>query len=142
MSTAQDRAREATRKLLVRWWVIEKAPKVDRHRMLADALAAHARGEVELVHGEAFQLMSSAVQIIEQLIPEQSARGVADVVLHGLRALAAEYRPETPLDRLKAAIASCPPLPRCEHGQALRDHGGEHLEPPCGCRYKGDSDAK
>ena len=26
------------------------------------------------------------------------------------------------------------PLPRCEHGQALRDHSGEALEPPCGCR--------
>lgn len=26
------------------------------------------------------------------------------------------------------------PLPRCEHNQALRDHSGEKLEPPCGCR--------
>lgn len=26
------------------------------------------------------------------------------------------------------------PLPRCPHGQALRDHSGEALEPPCGCR--------
>lgn len=29
------------------------------------------------------------------------------------------------------------PLPRCEHGQALRDHSGELLDPPCGCtRYR------
>lgn len=27
------------------------------------------------------------------------------------------------------------PLPRCEHGSCLRDHGGELLEPDCGCRY-------
>lgn len=26
------------------------------------------------------------------------------------------------------------PLPRCEHGSALRDGAGEALEPPCGCR--------
>lgn len=26
------------------------------------------------------------------------------------------------------------PLYRCEHGSAIRDWGGEHLEPPCGCR--------
>lgn len=26
------------------------------------------------------------------------------------------------------------PLPRCIHGAALRDGGGESLEPPCGCR--------
>lgn len=26
------------------------------------------------------------------------------------------------------------PLPRCQHGHALRDHGGEALYPPCGCR--------
>lgn len=25
------------------------------------------------------------------------------------------------------------PLPRCKHGTALRDHGGEHLYPSCGC---------
>lgn len=25
-------------------------------------------------------------------------------------------------------------LPRCKHGKALRDHGGDLLEPPCGCR--------
>lgn len=26
------------------------------------------------------------------------------------------------------------PLPRCEHGNALRDHAGDVLEPSCGCR--------
>ena len=26
------------------------------------------------------------------------------------------------------------PLPRCAHGQALKDHAGELLEPSCGCR--------
>jgi hypothetical protein len=33
-----------------------------------------------------------------------------------------------------AALSRERPLPRCEHGQALRDHGGDTLEPPCGCR--------
>ena len=27
------------------------------------------------------------------------------------------------------------PLPRCRHGQTLRDAAGEKLEPPCGCRF-------
>lgn len=38
---------------------------------------------------------------------------------------------------LRAAIDSANrfhPLPRCEHGAALADGGGELLEPPCGCR--------
>lgn len=26
------------------------------------------------------------------------------------------------------------PLPRCVHDQALADHSGEQLAPPCGCR--------
>jgi len=26
------------------------------------------------------------------------------------------------------------PLPRCKHGNCLRDHGMELLEPSCGCR--------
>lgn len=26
------------------------------------------------------------------------------------------------------------PLPRCRHGNHLRDHGQERLEPSCGCR--------
>lgn len=25
------------------------------------------------------------------------------------------------------------PLPRCDHGNALRDHAGENLFPSCGC---------
>lgn len=25
------------------------------------------------------------------------------------------------------------PLPRCKHGTALKDHGGNDLYPPCGC---------
>lgn len=28
------------------------------------------------------------------------------------------------------------PLPRCRHGAALRDHSGEVLVPPCGCRLR------
>lgn len=41
------------------------------------------------------------------------------------------------LRRLTAAIRDTErdhPLPRCEHGNALRDGGGEALEPLCGCR--------
>jgi hypothetical protein len=30
------------------------------------------------------------------------------------------------------------PLPRCRHGNALRDHGGDRLEPSCGCRSNGE----
>jgi hypothetical protein len=40
-------------------------------------------------------------------------------------------------DTLGAAIRHVEqqhPLPRCGHGSALRDGGGERLEPPCGCR--------
>lgn len=32
------------------------------------------------------------------------------------------------------------PLPRCEHDHALRDHSGEALEPPCGCRAVAEPD--
>lgn len=28
------------------------------------------------------------------------------------------------------------PLPRCKHGNAMRDHGGEVLRPPCGCKLE------
>lgn len=28
------------------------------------------------------------------------------------------------------------PLPRCKHGQAMRDHGGELLRPTCGCKLE------
>ena len=45
--------------------------------------------------------------------------------------------------RLANAVAETErdyPLPRCRHGKALRDGGGENLEPPCGCRFtKGDA---
>jgi hypothetical protein len=41
---------------------------------------------------------------------------------------------DRPIAELNAAIASVPPLPRCEHGNALRDHAGDVLEPSCGCR--------
>ena len=42
------------------------------------------------------------------------------------------------LDKLREAIAWAEkyhPLPRCKHGNCLMDGGGEHLVPPCGCRY-------
>jgi hypothetical protein len=48
-----------------------------------------------------------------------------------------EKRELTPTERLQAAVEYVNanyPLPRCQHGSALRDHGGEMLEPPCGCR--------
>jgi len=41
-----------------------------------------------------------------------------------------------PVERLKAAtvyVDAHHPLPRCEHGTALRDGGGEVLAPSCGC---------
>lgn len=38
------------------------------------------------------------------------------------------------------------PLPRCIHGNALKDHGGERLYPSCGCNANnvgtGKSDEK
>lgn len=41
------------------------------------------------------------------------------------------------LKNLAAAIEETErdhPLPRCQHGNALKDGGGELLEPSCGCR--------
>lgn len=43
--------------------------------------------------------------------------------------------------RLAAAIEwveANAPLPRCQHGAALRDGAGEILEPRCGCRWPKD----
>lgn len=37
-----------------------------------------------------------------------------------------------------APPAPVEPLPRCEHGHALRDHGDDFLWPPCGCRHAED----
>lgn len=34
---------------------------------------------------------------------------------------------------LEAAVIDTPDLPRCEHGNALRDGDGEQLAPSCGC---------
>ncbi len=47
-------------------------------------------------------------------------------------------RPDVAPASLAAAIAhveATAPLPRCEHGHALRDGAGEGLWPPCGCRH-------
>lgn len=42
---------------------------------------------------------------------------------------------ESKLARAIREIERDHPLPRCAHGQALRDHSGEKLEPSCGCRW-------
>jgi hypothetical protein len=40
----------------------------------------------------------------------------------------------------KEALATSDfPLPRCNHGHALKDHAGERLEPTCGCRFTSES---
>lgn len=49
---------------------------------------------------------------------------------------------DDPVENLRRAVEEVNrdhPLPRCPHGQALRDGGGERLEPPCGCRAKEES---
>ena len=38
-----------------------------------------------------------------------------------------------PLGAAVAFVETHHPLPRCPHGHALRDHGGERLSLPCGC---------
>lgn len=43
----------------------------------------------------------------------------------------------SPINDLAAAVRDVErdyPLPRCDHGNALRDHAGDTLEPSCGCR--------
>lgn len=74
---ASDAATRAARKLMERGFLASKmgvipetARVIDEETAAPDLLAA----------------CDSAVQIIEQLIPEPSARGVADVVLFILRA--------------------------------------------------------
>lgn len=52
-----------------------------------------------------------------------------------------DVKPTDTVDQLRLAIEWAEkhhPLPRCEHGHALRDHGGELLEPTCGCRFQTD----
>lgn len=47
------------------------------------------------------------------------------------------YNDQAAIRRLAEAVRETErdhPLPRCVHGKALRDAGGEALEPPCGCR--------
>ena len=46
---------------------------------------------------------------------------------------------QDPVEDLRKAVADVEhdhPLPRCEHGAALRDHAGEVLAPPCGCEQE------
>ena len=53
-----------------------------------------------------------------------------------LRATVVRVTPPAPADTLRAAIDFVEahyPLPRCEHGSALRDRSGARLEPTCGC---------
>lgn len=38
-----------------------------------------------------------------------------------------------PLREANAFVARTAPLPRCRHGAAMRDHGGNRLYPDCGC---------
>ena len=57
--------------------------------------------------------------------------------------LTVEQEEQRAVERLAAAVRKTErdhPLPRCRHGKALLDGGGEKLEPPCGCRFdKGDA---
>ncbi len=41
--------------------------------------------------------------------------------------------PVAGLQAVNDYVAKNHPLPRCDHGNALRDHGGELLYPSCGC---------
>lgn len=42
------------------------------------------------LHGELFDACNNAIQVIEQLVPEESARGVANLVMFQLRAAIAK----------------------------------------------------
>lgn len=57
----------------------------------------------------------------------------------------AELEPARQIAALKAAneyVAKHYPLPRCGHNSTLRDHSGEVLEPPCGCRACPETDER
>jgi hypothetical protein len=45
-----------------------------------------------------------------------------------------EPRTDDQLAFLRLAIEEAEPLPRCIHGNCVRDGSGEALEPSCGCR--------
>jgi hypothetical protein len=45
-----------------------------------------------------------------------------------------EPRTDDQLAFLRLAIEETEPLPRCIHGNCVRDGSGEALEPACGCR--------
>lgn len=70
--------------------------------------------------------------------PDAYARGAPLRRAHPERYAAARER--TAINQLSAAVAYVNehhPLPRCTHGNALRDGGGDILEPSCGCRAWG-----
>lgn len=48
--------------------------------------------------------------------------------------LDARMRMSDPLGDAVVEMLREHPLPRCQHGAALRDHSGEVLAPPCGCQ--------
>lgn len=67
--------------------------------------------------------------------PDSYARGAPLRRAHAERYAAAKER--TSINQLSASVAYVNehhPLPRCSHGNALRDGGGDLLEPSCGCR--------
>src|SRR6266436_2257261 len=57
------------------------------------------------------------------------------LVLCELAASAMEWRAVQKLNEAVAFTEANFPLPRCIHGNALRDGAGEILEPTCGCRF-------
>lgn len=66
------------------------------------------------------------------------AKSAATALVHAL-ASTQEQRASKRLADVVAETERNHPLPRCRHGKALQDGGGENLEPPCGCRFtKGD----
>ena len=44
------------------------------------------------------------------------------------------------LEQLKEVNGKMPQLPRCKHGYALSDWGGNWLVPPCGCNFDNTTD--
>lgn len=72
---------------------------------------------------------ASAVEAWRKIAPEFHA---AQRALEQARSLK-----EIQLLRAAAALAEQHyALPRCKHGNALKDHAGEFLEPTCGCKYQ------
>lgn len=55
---------------------------------------------------------------------------------HKSKALQVEHEPLKSLREAIDFVQTNYPIPRCQHGNAIKDGAGDLLEPPCGCRAR------